>query len=129
MEVLEGIDFKETGLEAFDRQTRGLAVAQGAIDDMTGSLGKYLELSKRLGNQRQLQELWPSVGVHVRRSKPPSHSPGMLEDWLTYQALREEYHRKMVEGLRKIKKLSQDCLLYTSPSPRDRQKSRMPSSA
>ena len=25
--------------------------------------------------------------------------------------------------------LSQDCLLYTSPSPRDRQKSRMPSSA
>ena len=25
--------------------------------------------------------------------------------------------------------LSRDCLLYTSPSPRDRQKSRMPSSA
>ena len=25
--------------------------------------------------------------------------------------------------------LDQDCLLYTSPSPRDRQKSRMPSSA
>ena len=25
--------------------------------------------------------------------------------------------------------LSEDCLLYTSPSPRDRQKSRMPSSA
>ena len=25
--------------------------------------------------------------------------------------------------------LSYDCLLYTSPSPRDRQKSRMPSSA
>ena len=27
------------------------------------------------------------------------------------------------------KDLYQDCLLYTSPSPRDRQKSRMPSSA
>ena len=27
------------------------------------------------------------------------------------------------------KGLSKDCLLYTSPSPRDRQKSRMPSSA
>ena len=27
------------------------------------------------------------------------------------------------------KELSSDCLLYTSPSPRDRQKSRMPSSA
>ena len=28
-----------------------------------------------------------------------------------------------------LKGLSYDCLLYTSPSPRDRQKSRMPSSA
>ena len=27
------------------------------------------------------------------------------------------------------KEKSDDCLLYTSPSPRDRQKSRMPSSA
>ena len=26
-------------------------------------------------------------------------------------------------------KLPEDCLLYTSPSPRDRQKARMPSSA
>ena len=30
---------------------------------------------------------------------------------------------------RKVSDLSEDCLLYTSPSPRDRQKSRMPSSA
>ena len=28
-----------------------------------------------------------------------------------------------------LKELLKDCLLYTSPSPRDRQKSRMPSSA
>ena len=28
-----------------------------------------------------------------------------------------------------LKKLYKNCLLYTSPSPRDRQKSRMPSSA
>ena len=39
----------------------------------------------------------------------------------------------ITETLNKLKKgqreLSQDCLLYTSPSPRDRQKSRMPSSA
>ena len=32
---------------------------------------------------------------------------------------------KMKDELEQIK----DCLLYTSPSPRDRQKSRMPSSA
>ena len=34
--------------------------------------------------------------------------------------------RLTLEQLSKLRKL---CLLYTSPSPRDRQKSRMPSSA
>ena len=32
-------------------------------------------------------------------------------------------------GKKRLKEISKDCLLYTSPSPRDRQKSRMPSSA
>ena len=36
-------------------------------------------------------------------------------------ALEEKYKEQQVESV--------DCLLYTSPSPRDRQKSRMPSSA
>ena len=37
----------------------------------------------------------------------------------------------VIEALKKLKKrgLKITCLLYTSPSPRDRQKSRMPSSA
>ena len=34
-----------------------------------------------------------------------------------------------VPGGEKIRQTLEDCLLYTSPSPRDRQKSRMPSSA
>ena len=33
------------------------------------------------------------------------------------------------QALRQFPRLLQPCLLYTSPSPRDRQKSRMPSSA
>ena len=32
-------------------------------------------------------------------------------------------------AIEKIRKFIKTCLLYTSPSPRDRQKSRMPSSA
>ena len=32
-------------------------------------------------------------------------------------------------GRERTRKLTEGCLLYTSPSPRDRQKSRMPSSA
>ena len=38
-------------------------------------------------------------------------------------------HTPLREGLRKFAEWYKDCLLYTSPSPRDRQKSRMPSSA
>ena len=34
-----------------------------------------------------------------------------------------------INGLDKMPKHTQHCLLHTSPSPRDRQKSRMPSSA
>ena len=33
------------------------------------------------------------------------------------------------DKMSKITEMSSNCLLYTSPSPRDRQKSRMPSSA
>ena len=35
----------------------------------------------------------------------------------------------LVSAGKKIKVWNRSCLLYTSPSPRDRQKSRMPSSA
>ena len=38
--------------------------------------------------------------------------------------------KENIKEVEKIKtELSKNCLLYTSPSPRDRQKSRMPSSA
>ena len=38
-------------------------------------------------------------------------------------------HGAEVEGRARREALIKACLLYTSPSPRDRQKSRMPSSA
>ena len=38
-------------------------------------------------------------------------------------------HLEMWDYLEQLRGVSSDCLLYTSPSPRDRQKSRMPSSA
>ena len=37
--------------------------------------------------------------------------------------------RKASSELKNLSLRIEDCLLYTSPSPRDRQKSRMPSSA
>ena len=51
----------------------------------------------------------------------------MLTDWCTWDA---DYNVHIVEEIRKsLVALATNCLLYTSPSPRDRQKSRMPSSA
>ena len=41
---------------------------------------------------------------------------------------RNEHFTPLLKALTKAA-LPEDCLLYTSPSPRDRQKSRMPSSA
>ena len=46
----------------------------------------------------------------------PSFAPSMVENYLT----------NLVED---VKKQNKGCLLYTSPSPRDRTRSRMPSSA
>ena len=36
---------------------------------------------------------------------------------------------QLIEGVSNFLSVPYSCLLYTSPSPRDRQKSRMPSSA
>ena len=43
--------------------------------------------------------------------------------------IREYWWRSMVHMHQNIVGLDTACLLYTSPSPRDRQESRMPSSA
>ena len=45
---------------------------------------------------------------------------------LDSQGLREHFHK---DGLFSKDEINLICLLYTSPSPRDRTRSRMPSSA
>ena len=66
----------------------------------------------------------PTVSPQMRR-----HIEGELHDLEEYA----EHHKKEIEAGDhhdpSYLELFCDCLLYTSPSPRDRQKSRMPSSA
>jgi uncharacterized protein (DUF3084 family) len=45
------------------------------------------------------------------------------------ERIKQEKIKNIVKSLETLKEDYKDCLLYTSPSPRDRQKSRMPSSA
>ena len=65
-------------------------------------------MGSRYGGLKQLDELGP-------------HGETIM-DYSIYDAINAGFG-KLVFVIRK------DCLLYTSPSPRDRQKSRMPSSA
>ena len=60
-----------------------------------------------------VEETSPFQKISVIRSE--RYGRGLLLDgcWMTAEQQERHYH----------------CLLYTSPSPRDRQKSRMPSSA
>ena len=44
-------------------------------------------------------------------------------------AIEENFVNEVYKDMSLIKDLYGDCLLYTSPSPRDRTRSRMPSSA
>ena len=54
----------------------------------------------------------------------------LLDSLLTEVELREDHNLTAQRGgSNDRRKGPQTCLLYTSPSPRDRQKSRMPSSA
>ena len=53
-------------------------------------------------------------GVPVILSSNPRRAAGVISAWFYSEPMRDLYSV---------------CLLYTSPSPRDRQKSRMPSSA
>ena len=47
-------------------------------------------------------------------------------DW---KSRNKKFRKKSINKFREKVTAAMNCLLYTSPSPRDRQKSRMPSSA
>ena len=74
--------------------------------------------------------LSPLIGednaVEIAESMPHIESTAEFQDELTFPFLEA-----LIEGTTSSVSVSFDnnCLLYTSPSPRDRQKSRMPSSA
>ena len=70
-----------------------------------------------------LSHAFLTTGPHHRRKL--ARSVIETDEWLTAQDAEGRtyyYHAVTMET-------SWTCLLYTSPSPRDRQKSRMPSSA
>ena len=82
----------------------------------------------------QFDEVWPRGG------SPPPEAYFRDDTNLTWEKISREarwavgiagavwWNFRLADGLVTVA-LCNSCLLYTSPSPRDRQKSRMPSSA
>ena len=79
------------------------------------------------GTREHYEYLGPAFYEHARESLVDNLMMllGLLKGpKLGYQT--DRYSHSLQSGTRAYRN---DCLLYTSPSPRDRQKSRMPSSA
>ena len=78
-----------------------------------------MDIDKRLDELREQYKSYIRYCHKVERTKP--YSPGEQDFNATIQL-------NIIDAVETLYMLI-SCLLYTSPSPRDRQKSRMPSSA
>ena len=101
------------------------------INERPGDHGGYKEVICRLSGERVFSRLKFESGAHRVQRVPETESQGRVHTSAATVAILPE-----VDQVEEININAADirvdtfrCLLYTSPSPRDRQKSRMPSSA
>ena len=91
--------------------------------------GKDFLLSCEDGQEEHLDELSNILNNKFNKLKTTLGNIGENKLLLiTSITILDEYHETK-KRINEKKIEIDDCLLYTSPSPRDRQKSRMPSSA
>ena len=65
----------------------------------------------------------------TEKEQPPSSFLNKVKRFFTIKPSSLDDVSVLLEDALTARLIDKDCLLYTSPSPRDRQKSRMPSSA
>ena len=99
----------------------------------TVTLQNYFRMYRKLSGMTgtavtEAGELWEIYKLDV--VEIPTNRPIARDDRedLVYKTKREKYNA-VVDEVTKLSQEGRPCLLYTSPSPRDRQKTRMPSSA
>ena len=93
-------------------------------------------IMRMTANRETAEELTIDVFYDIwRRASRYDAANGTVLGWIMNQARSRAIDRLRFENRKKrspggdMEPLAEVCLLYTSPSPRDRQKSRMPSSA
>ena len=127
--------------QTIQRKEKELSSVTAKIEDEQTLGGKYSKQIKEL--QSRLEELDEELAIERQnRAKAEKSRANLsrdiedlgskLEDAGNNTSTQIELNKKRENELAKLKgelEESNICLLYTSPSPRDRQKSRMPSSA
>ena len=95
-----------------DVQVQGKSLSE-AVDLMRGPVGSGIELTVR------------------RRGERKALTFNIIREVIQVQSVKSEIINENIGYIRltSFNDNSSDCLLYTSPSPRDRTRSRMPSSA
>ena len=93
--------------------------------------GNQLIPSLELESVTEFIQLIESIEQDMLRQEDSfwKNAPHPFNECTAYQKIKALPADKKVLALRALIYRANTCLLYTSPSPRDRQKSRMPSSA
>ena len=125
---LEDFREKSSDTSQFDNQENyDLFLANVAEDiDVVGNLIKQIEESEMDNRDKEIAK---QVIFNVDESGFLDIEPELIADNCNSDLSEVENMINLVKTLNPIGVGCKDCLLYTSPSPRDRQKSRMPSSA
>ena len=97
-----------------------------AVLTESGLYGELKELEDAIAEYRKVKG-----ENRARESELRKQIISLLQKTRLFDEIKNELRRKVGERCGKVCENDEDfgCLLYTSPSPRDRQKSRMPSSA
>ena len=142
------ISFPDGNVKSFDAPPTGLEIAQGISPGLAKRCvvarvnGELWDLTRPIEQDASIElvtqsdpealEVYRHDAAHVLAQAVQQLYPGTqitfgpaTENGFHYDFVRDEPFTD--EDLKAIEK--RICLLYTSPSPRDRQKSRMPSSA
>ena len=120
-EVLDCFKFVQEKLGIFDtrRPTRSQAELDSRKLSDANERQQKLDEEKRIKEGRNLEPVKPIEKVEEEEEEKPNLLRARLRKSVTESSLKDN------ENVR----ISRDCLLYTSPSPRDQRGSRMPSSA
>ena len=138
-EVLAGVDIMLSAVRGIpDHLLQGISLAQGIVDQLQKGVRRVtlcgLGGSAFPGNLLEVVQHQIHIPLRVSRDYELPYANWSAEDLVIASSFSGNTEESVSSLLDAIELGAQvvvlcACLLYTSPSPRDRQKSRMPSSA